>query len=188
MTLDISLAKPATAAGEPPASLMEEAAFTAFHGRTAAPLVAYLARAGGSRALAEDLAQETYIRFLRTARVHEGEVACRRFLFTIATNLLRDHWRRAAPAALDDVPEAALVAGVSTSAAWAAHRDAEAALAPAWAVLRPRERQLLWLAYVEGYTHRELAAATGLRQASMRMLLFRARRKLAQQLREGGRP
>ena len=46
----------------------------------------------------------------------------------------------------------------------------------------PRERQLLWLAYAEGYSHREIAEITGLASASIRLLLFRARRKIARLL------
>ena len=53
--------------------------------------------------------------------------------------------------------------------------------------LKPRERQLLWLAHVEGFDHREIARLTGLRAASIRVLLFRARRELASVLREGSR-
>jgi RNA polymerase sigma-70 factor, ECF subfamily len=42
---------------------------------------------------------------------------------------------------------------------------------------------MLWLAYVEGSSHREIAAALGLRAASIRSMLFRARRRLADKLR-----
>jgi RNA polymerase sigma-70 factor (ECF subfamily) len=45
--------------------------------------------------------------------------------------------------------------------------------------MRPRDRQILWLAYAEGYSHREIAEVTGLVSASVRLLLFRARRKMA---------
>ena len=41
--------------------------------------------------------------------------------------------------------------------------------------MKPRERQILWLAYAEGYSHREIAEVTGLASASIRLLLFRAR-------------
>ena len=53
--------------------------------------------------------------------------------------------------------------------------------------LNPQQRQLMWLAYVEGADHREIAAALGLRERSVRVLLYRTRRKLARLLREGGR-
>ena len=53
--------------------------------------------------------------------------------------------------------------------------------------LRPQQRQLMWLAYVEGYDHREIGAALGLGERSVRVLLHRARRKLAGLLRQRGR-
>ena len=49
--------------------------------------------------------------------------------------------------------------------------------------LKPRARQLLWLAYVEGMSHAEIADATGLNVLSIRLLLFRARRHAAGLLR-----
>jgi RNA polymerase sigma-70 factor, ECF subfamily len=45
---------------------------------------------------------------------------------------------------------------------------------------------LLWLAYVEGSSHKEIGEIVGLRSASVRLLLFRARRKLAGLLRRRG--
>jgi len=43
--------------------------------------------------------------------------------------------------------------------------------------LKPRARKLLWLAYVEGMSHREIAQVTGLNTMSVRILLLRARRQ-----------
>ena len=45
--------------------------------------------------------------------------------------------------------------------------------------LRPRERALLWLAYAEGSSHREIARMLGVKAASVKVLMFRARRRLA---------
>ena len=45
--------------------------------------------------------------------------------------------------------------------------------------LKPRERAMLWLAYTEGSTHREIADTLGLTPRSVKLLLFRARRRLA---------
>ena len=61
-------------------------------------------------------------------------------------------------------------------------RDVAAALGR----LKPRERQVLWLAYVEGSSHKEIAEIAGVRAPSVRLLLFRARRKLADLLRKRG--
>ena len=161
--------------------LMDEEAFTAFYQRTARQVWAYLARISGSSTLADDLLQESYLRFLTAAAPwRDGEVACRRYLFRIATNLMRDHWRRPQATPLEDVPEAIL-----PSVTLGSDRiDSEALLGPALMRLKPRERQLLWLAYAEGYNHKEIAAITGLRATGIRLLLFRARQKLARFLRQ----
>ena len=45
--------------------------------------------------------------------------------------------------------------------------------------LKPRERDLLWLAYGQGSTHEEIAGSLGLKTGSIKPLLFRARRRLA---------
>jgi RNA polymerase sigma-70 factor (ECF subfamily) len=163
---------------------MECDAFAGFYERTARPLWAYLARVSADPALADDFMQESYIRFLCSdwAKSHpgEGEVASRRYLFRIATNLLRDHWRRPRPASIEEMPEEIFAAP--------AENDSQAILGPAMALMRPRERQLLWLAHAEGYSHREIAQITGLASASIRLLLFRARRKIASLLRQQAAP
>jgi RNA polymerase sigma-70 factor, ECF subfamily len=168
----------ASSAASPP---MDDDAFAAFYERSARSLWAYLARTSGDAALAEDIMQESYVRFLCLANppsyLAEGEVACRRYLFRIATNLLRDHWRRPRAASIEDLPEN-LFALADNSASL----DSQMILGPALAHMRPRDRQLLWLAHAEGYSHREIAEITGLAAASIRLMLFRARRKIARLL------
>ena len=52
-------------------------------------------------------------------------------------------------------------------------------LTRAMALLKPRERDLLWLAYAQGSSHQEIAESLGLRTGSIKQLLFRARHRLA---------
>ena len=111
----------------PACSDMDNDAFAAFYERSARSLWAYLARVSCDPALADDLMQESYVRFLCAAHPADGEVAARRYLFRIATNLLRDHWRRPRSASLEDVPEQLLAAAASTQA------DSQAMLGPAMA-------------------------------------------------------
>jgi RNA polymerase sigma-70 factor, ECF subfamily len=162
----------------PAETCMDSDEFAAFYQRSARPLWAYLARVCGDRALADDLMQESFVRFLVASRpefsLAEGEVASRRYLFRIATNLLRDHWRRPATASIEEIPEE-FFANPDRSA----QADSQAVLGPALKQMRPRERQLLWLAHAEGYSHHEIAQITGLASASIRLLLFRARRRIA---------
>jgi RNA polymerase sigma-70 factor, ECF subfamily len=164
---------------------MDSEAFAGFYQRSARPLWAYLARTSGDPALADDLMQESFVRFLCAQRPvslqAEGEIVCRRYLFRIATNLLRDHWRRPHPTSIEEMPEEFLAAADTIGGS-----DSRALLGPALRQMRPRDRQLLWLAHAEGYSHREIAEITGLASASIRLLLFRARRKIAGLLRGQG--
>ncbi len=157
---------------------MDNEAFAAFYERSARPLWAYLVRVSGDAALAEDLMQESYVRFLcatgAPSLATEGEAAARLYLFRIATNLMRDHWRRPRAASIEEIPEEFFAAGANT-----AQSESQILLGPALRQMKPRERQLLWLAHAEGYSHREIAAVTGLASTSIRLLLFRARRKIA---------
>jgi len=160
---------------------MDNDAFAGFYERSARSLWAYLARVSGDAALADDLVQESYVRFLCAAgspSLEDGEVAGRRYLFRIATNLLRDHWRRPKSSSIDEIPEEFFACASNSG-----QSDSQAMLTPALALMRPRDRQILWLAYAEGYSHREIAEVTGLGTASIRLLLFRARRRIAHLLR-----
>lgn len=177
------LARDAQDASRAAVQPMDDETFAGFYERSARPLWAYLARTSGDPALAEDLMQESYVRFLCAARppsyLVDGEVACKRYLFQIGTNLLRDHWRRPKSANLEEVSESLIAHGGAQ-----AQSETQMMLGPALAKMRPRERQLLWLAHAEGYSHKEIAEVTGLGNASVRLLLFRARRKIARLLGE----
>jgi RNA polymerase sigma-70 factor (ECF subfamily) len=175
-------AQPAEGAAPRCGLAMDSEAFAGFYERSARGLWAYLARVSGDAALADDLVQESFVRFLTAARsplAEEGEVAGRRYLFRIGSNLLRDHWRRPRTASLDEVPEEFFATRGLEDA-----YDEAAALTPALEKMKPRERQLLWLAHAEGYSHKEIAEIMGLASASIRLLLFRARHKVAKLLRE----
>ena len=161
---------------------MDSDAFAGFYQRSAPALRAYLMRVSGNAALADDLTQESYLRFLCASRPDGGEVNYRRYLFRIATNLLRDHWKRPRASCIEDVPEHLFATHGASSRV-----DSQVLLDPAMARMRPRDRQLLWLAHAEGYSHREIADITGLGAASIRLLLFRARRKIARLLRDQAR-
>lgn len=159
---------------------MDESAFCAFYGQTAKPLLGYLVRVCGQRELAEDLCQESYCRFLTSDAPPMDGRQSRSYLFQIATNLLRDRWRRP--------KEQAVAEGTPEPASHEPPLDRRLATRQAFERLKPRERQLLWLAYMEGSNHKEIAKCTGLRAGSIRLLLFRARHRLAELIGAGFRP
>lgn len=159
---------------------MDEDAFRLFYDRTARPVWAYLSRMSGDARLADDLLQEAYYRFLRANVTHESDTHRRNYLFRIATNLVKDVRRRprldAAPVATDGKP---IEQADPRSADVANGAVRRLDLARSMARLKPRERDLLWLAYAQGSSHKEIAETLGLKTASIKLLLFRARRRLA---------
>lgn len=155
---------------------MDEDTFRAFYDRTSRALWAYLSRMTGDGHAADDLLQESYYRFLRTRVEYENEAHRRNYLFRIATNLVRDSRRRQHTRGIvveqdcETLPD-----GGDLAAASARRTDLHRAMAQ----LKPREREMLWLAYAQGSSHREIGDVLGLKSGSVKLLLFRARRKLA---------
>jgi RNA polymerase sigma-70 factor, ECF subfamily len=158
---------------------LDEAEFLALYAAVARPLRAYLAAASGSRGAADDLLQETFLRFVRSGFSGADETENRRYLYRIATNLVRDRHRQRRP----ETEELGEVASDDRLAETVElRRDVGGALVR----LSRRDRELLWLAYVEGSSHDEIAGALGLRSASIRSMLFRARQRMAAKLARTG--
>ena len=172
---------PVTAAGIPRRTdAMDEQGFRVFYDRTARPLRAYLIGACGDPSLADDLLQESYFRLVRSDFEPNDEDHRKNYLFRIATNLLRDHFRRRRPESseMPEIPVSNEDHGEQIAARTTLMRSLRE--------LKPRQRELLWLAYVEGMSHREIAQALGLKTNSIRPLLFRARKRMAGVLRSKG--
>jgi len=159
--------------------VMDEEAFRAFYDRTARSLWSYLARITGDRALADDLLQESYYRFLRAERRFDNESHRRNYLFRIATNLAHDRRRRGRRAVSVPVPAENEPGALVDRSDLAGDTERRTDLARAMATLKPREREMLWLAYAQGSSHEEIAESLGVQKASIKILLFRARRRLA---------
>jgi RNA polymerase sigma-70 factor (ECF subfamily) len=172
-----------------PGFVMDEDAFRSFYDRNARGLWAYLSRVTGDRQMADDLLQETFYRFLRASAVDsdcfDSDAHRRNSLYRIALNLARDARRKSftqpsAAVAGDDV-ERLSDAGRSHSD-HGTDTERRTDVTRAMEQLRPRDRAMLWLAYAEGASHDEIAGVIGVRPASMKLLLFRARRKMAKLL------
>jgi len=165
------------------AELLGESEFQDLYRLHARPLWAYLYRLTGNTADADDLLQESFCRMLGAPLATRDDGQLRAYLFRVATNAATDLWRRGGRSRRREEP-------LTDESAGAAPGREDAALkqdmARTFRDLKPQERMLLWLAHVEGSEHREIAAALGLKAASVPVMLFRARRKLAGLLRKKG--
>lgn len=144
---------------------MDEQAFNALYEATAKPLWRYIARMSGRQDVADEFLQECYFRLLRSGRSEMKLSDARPYLFRIASNLLHDRWRRSGDLQFED----------GNDPATETHPEKALDASRMLHLLKPRARQLLWLAYMEGMTHREIATVTGLNVMSVRILLLRAR-------------
>ena len=154
---------------------LDERVFASCYQQNSRALWAYLYRVTGKASDADDLVQEAFCRLLQADVGGLGDEELRRYVFRIGSNLLADRWRRATLEAswLDRLR------GTSDT-----HVDPEYddSVSREFAALKPRERALLWLAYVEGESHQDIAAALGLSPGSIKVLLSRARGHLRDQL------
>lgn len=153
-------------------SRMDDRAFEAFYRRHARQTWARLYRITGNGAAADDLLQRAFIRFLAEADATRSEGELVSFLVRIATNLALDEIRkekRHGETVLSDSP----FNGSSHRAEL--KKDMDKALES----LEPRERAMLWMAHVDGFSHAEIAEVVSVGVPSVKVLLHRARRKLA---------
>lgn len=157
--------------------------FREFH----APIVRYLTRQLNDADLAEELAQETFVRALRYGRSASEHAANkpianeRAWLFAIATNLIRDLIRRETRQRRHLVALCAELEQVDSGPEEISPEDLrQAALAQqALQNIPERDRAALFMSQ-EGLNYQEIAAALGLSVQSVGTTLTRARKKVVQ--------
>ena len=147
--------------------------FADFYLATERSLRAYARRCVAGSGMADDLVQEAYVRLLTSSKANLPPAERKLYLFRIATNLIRNHWSRGARwEHLEEAIEGEY--GPRTS-----HDPNSLDVRRALHQMPPKYRSLLWLAYVEEYDHREIADILGLSRLSIKVLLSRARKKMA---------
>lgn len=155
---------------------MSEADLAAWYEATYPRLWSWVRRVVSDSGVASDIAQEAFVRLLKANResLPEGERTA--YLFTIARNLMSDRWRSSERGDdfLGDREEKTEEIAAPGLRDVAAAIDLERALAG----LTDIERSSVWLAYAEGWDHRTIARIVGVGEKSVKVLLFRARKKL----------
>jgi RNA polymerase sigma-70 factor (ECF subfamily) len=150
-----------------------------------APVYGFLSRRVGA-ALAEDLAAEVFATaYRRRSAYHPDRGSLRSWLYGIATNVIRRHWRAEQRLLeLDARPES--VADIADFSAGAEERVIASTLMPklaaALAKLNADQRDVLLLFAWAELSHEEIAAAMGISPGTARSRLSRARAALRGQL------
>ena len=168
----------ATSSGRSPKMPMNEAQFETFYRSISGSVWSYIYRMTGNPATADDLLQKTFFRFLRSNPVVENDDHLRRYIYKTATNLVFDHFREA--------KRQRTIAEVTMPEFRTEGTELRHDMMRVFAELKPQERALLWLAHVEGCSHVEIGETLGVKEKSVKVMLFRARKRLGDLLSKKG--
>lgn len=155
--------------------------------RWSSRLCAYLERLCGCHALASDLAQETFVRVYKHRHRFRPTAKFSTWLFTIATNLVRNHarWQKRHPMTLLEPADLYAAAPACTAPApdqSLQMREKAEAVRAAILDLPAEQREALVLATYEGMTHAEIAAIMDTHEKVVEMRIYRARKELRKRL------
>src|SRR5258705_4230320 len=168
-----------------------EAAFRELVRRYERPVFSLLYRMVRDRALAEDLAQETFIKVLNGIKSYRPEFKFSSWIFKIANNAAIDHLRKKSldTLSLDGSPSAEtpeqmratslqLGGKGETPLDEVESRELGTAIEKAIARLRPEYRSCILLRHVEGYSYEEIAATLELPLGTVKTYIHRDRIEL----------
>jgi RNA polymerase sigma-70 factor (ECF subfamily) len=168
-----------------------QSAFEQIVGRYQRPVVSLIARITGDRALAEDLAQETFVKAFRNLAAFDTTRRLSSWLFRIAHNTAIDAMRRSRPSGSIDATEFASATGQHEPATPPGPDPVERqelgrALEAALAELRSDQRAAIVLRYENGLSFDEIGIVLGVPEVTARSHVHRARKELARLLTASG--
>lgn len=166
-----------------------EHSFSELFHRWAPRLGVFLTRTTGSREVAEDLVQETFLRILRAAPAYRPHGSASAWIYRIAVNLAYSHWRRQrhAPARTGVPPEEhphARTPDTDTPEAIYLRREFLRDLEGATRRLPANQRMVFQLKTGQGLTYEEIAAVLDCPEGTAKSRFHHAVRKLRAELRE----
>ena len=172
-----------------------EAAYRELVRRYERPVFSLIFRMVRNRALAEDLAQDTFVKVLNALDSYRPEYKFSSWIFKIANNVAIDQLRRREldTLSLDGSPDARTQQEVEATALQATDRsesplaELEArelgtAIEQAILKLRPEYRACIVLRHVEGRAYEEIAEALDLPLGTVKTYIHRARHELREYL------
>jgi len=144
----------------------------------------YIYKTCGDEQMADDIFQESFVKFLKAKPTILNDRHMKAYLYKIAFRLFIDQKRRikverkAFEEEKQEFEKRLHSNGQESDILQAQEME------KTFKHLKPKYRTLLWLAYVEGYSYREIAELTGTKENSLKVQLFRAREELAKVIKE----
>jgi RNA polymerase sigma-70 factor (ECF subfamily) len=165
-----------------------QSAFEQIVRRFQRPVVGLIARMTGDYALAEDLAQDTFVKAFRNLAAFDTTRRLSSWLFRIAHNTALDALRRSRPVMLPlpESPEPAEVPTTPPAPDPVERKALGQAIDAALSQLPPVQRSATVLRYQEGLTFEEIGHILGIPEVTARSHVHRARKSLARLLTDSG--
>jgi RNA polymerase sigma-70 factor (ECF subfamily) len=174
-----------------------EAAYRELIRRYERPVYSLIFRMVRDREIAEDLAQDSFIKVLNHIDRYRPEFKLSSWLFKIANNVAIDHLRKRTllTVSMDGSPHAATAAEIEATTFELAARQETAleemeakelggAIERAIESLRPEYRSCIMLRHVEGRSYEEIASMLDLPLGTVKTYIHRARHQLREALEE----
>ena len=155
----------------------DERSATELVGRHATALARFLGGAGADHGDLDDLVQETFIRAFRALEGWRGEAAFRSWLLSIASNLLKDQYRRRRGRIHVSLEDHDLAAGDDPAATLDAS-EAEGRMQQGLTTLPRLQREVFLLRAQQGMDYEAIAQALGTTPGSARVHYHHAVKKL----------
>ncbi|UCE22687.1 MAG: RNA polymerase sigma factor [Candidatus Aminicenantes bacterium] len=139
----------------------------------------YIYKICGDEPMADDIFQESFYKFLKAKINFQNEKHMQAYLYRIAYRLIIDKARRikVEKKAIEGEKRTYMSDNQKEGPKSEIHFSLD--MEKTFKKLKPKERTLLWLVYVEGYSYGEIAEMTDTKENSLKVQLFRAREKLA---------
>lgn len=149
--------------------------------RTYAPdLQRYIYQKVGDMPLAEDLTSTVFLKALRWLREDQSEESARGWLYATARTTIVDHWQAQGHFEARSLLELADQFSAQLDNTGVAQQQAALRVQRLLSLLPERERSVLTLRYLQGYSAAEIAEALGTNAGHIRVLQLRALRRAAQ--------
>ncbi len=148
-------------------------------------LVLYLNSFVGSLAVADELAEDAFVKLCLKRPRHRGLSSFKTWLYAIGRNLALDYLRRAAREKRVPLHEVSLADGELLESRFL-REEQKRRVHRAMSRLKPEYRQTLWLLYFEEMSGKEAAAVMRKSVHAVETLAYRARLALRRELEKEG--
>jgi RNA polymerase sigma-70 factor (ECF subfamily) len=173
----------------------DDAAYTYLVGKFRRPMIGFMYRMTGNSAIAEELAQEVFLRVYRSRASYAADAKFSTWLYRIATNLAVNHARdtrseRAGNAVSLDEPDEEsgevreLPDAMMTAEEAIVREERMAAIRAKVMALPERQRMAVLMHKYQEMDYKQIATVLKLSESATKSLLFRAYETLREQLKD----